>query len=85
MPAVGKDDPEMAYRRGYQYGATQTFQAVERFLDPVTRTAVQELDEQILTARVIEIYRTISRNEEIASPTSRDVFESLERTNLSSS
>ena len=41
MPAVGKDDPEMAYRRGYQYGATQTFQAVERFLDPATRAAVR--------------------------------------------
>lgn len=61
---------------------TQVLQLSER---PVTRTAVQELDEQILTARVIEIYRTISRNEEIASPRSRDVFESLEGTNLSSS
>ncbi len=41
MPAIGKDDPEMAYRRGYQDGAMQTFQAVERFLDPATRAAVR--------------------------------------------
>jgi hypothetical protein len=40
MPAIGKDDPEMAYRRGYQDGAKQTFQGVERFLDPATRAAV---------------------------------------------
>ena len=37
MPEIGKDDPEMAYRRGYEYGATQTFQAVEQFLDPAAR------------------------------------------------
>ena len=41
MPEIGKDDPEMAYRRGYENGATQTFQAVERFLDPATRASVR--------------------------------------------
>ena len=61
---------------------TQVLQLPER---PVTRAAVQELDEQILTARVIEIYRTLSRKARIPSPISRDVFESLEGTNLSSS
>ena len=41
MPEIGRDDSEMAYRRGYQYGATQTFQAVEQFLDPAARAAVR--------------------------------------------
>ena len=41
MPEIGKDDPEMAYRRGYQHGATQTFRAVEQFLDPAARAAVR--------------------------------------------
>jgi hypothetical protein len=42
MPAIGADDPERAYRRGYQHGAMDTFQAVERFLDPTKRAAVRE-------------------------------------------
>ncbi len=37
MPDLGKDDPEMAYRRGYQHGAAQAFHAMERLLDPETR------------------------------------------------
>ena len=61
---------------------TQVLQLSER---PVTRVAVQELDEQLLTARVIEIYRTISGNAKTGSPVSTDVFGSLESTNLSSS
>jgi hypothetical protein len=28
------NDPEMAYRRGYQDGASEMLSAVERFLDP---------------------------------------------------
>ena len=31
------NDAEMAYRRGYQDGAIATFDAVEQFLEPVTR------------------------------------------------
>jgi hypothetical protein len=34
MPPIGKDDPEMSYRRGYEHGAVETFRAVERFLGP---------------------------------------------------
>jgi hypothetical protein len=37
MPAIGVDDPEMSYRRGYEHGAVEMFRAVERFLDPATR------------------------------------------------
>jgi hypothetical protein len=47
MPAIGIDDSEMAYRRGYQRGAAKTFLAVERFLDPATRKVLRawiELD-----------------------------------------
>jgi hypothetical protein len=42
MPAIGADDPERAYRRSYQHGAMETFQAVERFLDPTKRAVVRE-------------------------------------------
>jgi hypothetical protein len=47
MPAIGIDDSEMAYRRGYQRGAAKAFLAVERFLDPATREVLRawiELD-----------------------------------------
>ncbi len=37
MRGVEPDDSEMAYRRGYQDGAIETFYAVERFLDPAQR------------------------------------------------
>jgi hypothetical protein len=46
MPAIGIDDSEMAYRRGYQRGATKAFLAVERFLDPATREVVRAWIEQ---------------------------------------
>jgi len=41
MPAIGVDDSEMSYRRGYQHRATETFRAVERFLDPATREVLR--------------------------------------------
>jgi hypothetical protein len=41
MPAIGIDDSEMAYRRGYQRGAAKAFLAVERFLDPATREVLR--------------------------------------------
>jgi hypothetical protein len=41
MQAIGEDDPEMAYRRGYENGAVHMLQAVERFLDPATRAAMR--------------------------------------------
>ena len=37
MPLNEKNDPEMAYRRGYLDGALETLRAVERFLDPAVR------------------------------------------------
>src|SRR5260370_32967069 len=46
MPAIGIDDPEMSYRRGYQDGAGETFRAVERSLDLATREAVRAWIEQ---------------------------------------
>jgi len=37
MPLNEKNDPEMAYRRGYQDGASEMLSAVERFLTPAVR------------------------------------------------
>jgi hypothetical protein len=37
MPLNEKTDPEMAYRRGYQDGASEMLQAIERFLDPAAQ------------------------------------------------
>ena len=37
MPLNEKNDPEMAYRRGYQDGASEMLSAVERFLPPAVR------------------------------------------------
>ena len=42
MHAIERDDPEMAYRRGYVQGVVETFHAVERFLDPATREGLQD-------------------------------------------
>jgi hypothetical protein len=41
MPAIGVDDSEMSYRRGYQRGAAEIFHTVERVLDPATREVVR--------------------------------------------
>jgi hypothetical protein len=41
MPLNERNDPEMAYRRGYQDGALEMLRAVERFLDPATREVVR--------------------------------------------
>ena len=46
MPAIGIDDSEVSYRRGYQHGAAETFRAVERFLDPATREVMRAWIEQ---------------------------------------
>ena len=40
MPLNEKTDPEMAYRRGYQDGASEMLQAIERFLDPAAQRIV---------------------------------------------
>lgn len=37
MQGIEPDDPDMAFRRGYEHGAIETFHAIERFLDPATR------------------------------------------------
>jgi hypothetical protein len=41
MPFMERDDLEMSYRRGYERGAAETFEAVERLLDPRTREIVR--------------------------------------------
>ena len=41
MPFMEKDDLEMSYRRGYERGAAETFEVVERLLDPRTREIVR--------------------------------------------
>jgi hypothetical protein len=37
MPLNEKTDTEMAYRRGYQDGASEMLQAIEHFLDPAAQ------------------------------------------------
>jgi hypothetical protein len=49
MPFMEKDDLEMSYRRGYERGAAETFEAVERFLDPRTREIVRTWIERTST------------------------------------
>jgi hypothetical protein len=46
MPFMERDDLEMSFRRGYERGAAETFDAVERFLDPRTREVVRAWIEQ---------------------------------------
>jgi hypothetical protein len=46
MPLNEKNDPEMAYRRGYQDGASEMLRAFERFLDPVARQIARSWIEQ---------------------------------------
>ena len=46
MPLNEKNDPEMSYRRGYQDGALELLNAVERFLDPATREVARSWVEQ---------------------------------------
>jgi len=46
MPLDEKTDPEMAYRRGYQDGASEMLRAVERVLDPATRDVIRAWIEQ---------------------------------------
>jgi hypothetical protein len=41
MQGIEPDDSEMAYRRGYQHGAVETFHAVEQFLDAATREGLR--------------------------------------------
>jgi hypothetical protein len=41
MPAIGTDDPQMCYRRGFEHGARETFRAVADFLDPATRAVLR--------------------------------------------
>jgi hypothetical protein len=41
MRGIEPDDSEMAYRRGYQAGAVETFHVVEQFLDPATRESLR--------------------------------------------
>ena len=41
MRGIEPDDSEMAFRRGYQAGAVETFHAVEQFLDPATREGLR--------------------------------------------
>jgi hypothetical protein len=49
MPPIGKDDPEISYRRGYEHGAVETFRAVERFLDAATREVLRVLIQKTFT------------------------------------
>ena len=41
MPPIGKDAPEMSYRRGFEHGATEMFRAVAGLLDEPTRAALR--------------------------------------------
>ena len=41
MQGIVAEDSEMSYLRGYEHGAIEIFQSVERFLDPATRQALR--------------------------------------------
>jgi hypothetical protein len=41
MPAIGEDNPDVAYRRGYQRGVVQVCTSLERYLDPAAREVVR--------------------------------------------
>ena len=41
MRGAENDESEMSFRRGYEQGVIDVFYAIERFLDPVTREALQ--------------------------------------------
>src|SRR5262249_60796523 len=41
MRGAENDEPEMSFRRGYQQGVIEVFDAIERFLDPTTRGVLQ--------------------------------------------
>jgi hypothetical protein len=46
VQGIEKEDAEVAFRRGYEHGAIETFHAVERFLDPATRKVLRAWIEQ---------------------------------------
>ena len=41
MRGAVNDESEMSFRRGYEQGVIDVFYAIERFLDPATREALQ--------------------------------------------
>jgi hypothetical protein len=41
MRGAENDESEMSFRRGYEQGVIDVFYAIERFLDPATREALQ--------------------------------------------
>ena len=41
MQGIVQEDPEMSFRRGYEHGAIETFQSIQRFLDPRTREVLR--------------------------------------------
>jgi hypothetical protein len=51
MRGIEPDDSELAYRRGYQAGAVETFHAVEQFLDPATREGLRAWIDDVLQWR----------------------------------
>jgi len=51
MRGIEPDDSEMAFRRGYQAGAVETFQAVDKFLDPATREGLRAWIDDVLVWR----------------------------------
>jgi len=53
-------------------------QVLRRHGRPASRIAVQELDERILTQRIIEIYQNISTNSSIANHVPADVLEPID-------
>jgi hypothetical protein len=41
MQGIVQEDPEMSFRRGYEQGAIETFQSIQRFVDPRTREVLR--------------------------------------------
>jgi hypothetical protein len=46
MQGIVQEDPEMSFRRGYEQGAIETFQSIQRFVDPRTREVLRAWDRE---------------------------------------
>jgi hypothetical protein len=73
MQGIVQEDPEMSFRRGYEQGAIETFQSIQRFLDPGTREVLRgwiEKDVYVWRSNSVLSYPPIWRLGMLAGPRS---------------
>ena len=61
MQGIVQEDPEMSFRRGYEHGAIETFQSIQRFLDPGTREVCEHGSRKMFTCGGPTPYSAIPR------------------------